>query len=288
MLGWLVTNKYLVGEKFSLLKSKLISEAKSLDIDLASIDNLQTRKIISDKNYKKPDFVLFWDKDINLGLQLKNDGLKLYNELETIRIGDDKALTYLTLNKYNIPMPKTIPSPQSFGTNISTDKDFLEYINNEFSFPYIIKECFGSFGMQVYLSHNQNETLDIINKINGKAFIVQEFIKTSESRDVRIEIVNKKALCAMYRKNETGDFRSNLTLGAKSYYYEPTIEQVDLAEKVADILNLDFGGIDILFGDNDEPILNEVNSNAHFINLTNVSKINVANEILNYIKNDLR
>ena len=52
--------------------------------------------------------------------------------------------------------------------------------------------------------------------------------------------------------------------------YTPTKEQEKLAIKTCQVLGLDFAGVDILFGENDEPIVCEVNSNAHFKNITDV------------------
>ena len=59
-----------------------------------------------------------------------------------------------------------------------------------------------------------------------------------------------------------------------------------MAIKACKYLGLDFAGVDILFGENNEPILCEINSNAHFINIYNCTGINVADEIMKYI-NDM-
>ena len=53
-------------------------------------------------------------------------------------------------------------------------------------------------------------------------------------------------------------------------------------------MNLDFAGVDILFGENDEPILCEVNSNAHFKNILDCTGVNVAQCILDYIIGDIK
>ena len=49
------------------------------------------------------------------------------------------------------------------------------------------------------------------------------------------------------------------------------------------MLNLDFAGVDILFGENDEPVLCEVNSNAQFIGLKSCTGVDVAEYIIKYI-----
>ena len=64
--------------------------------------------------------------------------------------------------------------------------------------------------------------------------------------------------------------------------YEPDTAQLDMARKVMQMLKLDFAGVDILFGKNGEPVLCEVNSNAHFVNIYQCTGINAADAIIRY------
>ena len=52
-------------------------------------------------------------------------------------------------------------------------------------------------------------------------------------------------------------------------------------------LELDFCGVDLLFGKDDEPLLCEVNSNAYFVSFNKTLGLNVADSILDYILNVL-
>ncbi len=52
-------------------------------------------------------------------------------------------------------------------------------------------------------------------------------------------------------------------------------------------LGLCFSGVDILFGDNEEPILCEVNSNPNFLSFEKVSGINFASCIAEYIVGEM-
>ena len=91
----------------------------------------------------------------------------------------------------------------------------------------------------------------------------------------------------MERYSENGDFRANITNGGSMKPYEPKEAQVELARKVMRTLGLDFAGVDILFGEEEEPILCEVNSNAHFKNIYDCTGINVADAIISYILEQL-
>ena len=113
---------------------------------------------------------------------------------------------------------------------------------------------------------------------------MQEYIESSKGRDVRIDIVGDKIVTAMERVNED-DFRANITNGGKMKKYTPTEEQCEMALKVCRELKLDFAGVDIMFGKQGEPVLCEVNSNAHFKNIYDCTGVNVADEIMEYILN---
>ena len=64
--------------------------------------------------------------------------------------------------------------------------------------------------------------------------------------------------------------------------YEPSKAQIEMAQKVMHELRLDFAGVDILFGEDGEPVLCEVNSNAHFVNIWKCTGVNAADEIVRY------
>ena len=82
----------------------------------------------------------------------------------------------------------------------------------------------------------------------------------------------------MKRTNHT-DFRSNVTNGGIAEPYTPTNDEFRLAVKACALLGLDFGGADIL----NHSLICEVNSNAHIINLLNITGKDAAKDIFDYI-----
>lgn len=281
MKAYLIINHYLKNKKFNELVNLFLLSSKKYNLDLIVKDNLEMSKLILSNNIEKVDFILFWDKDVHLARELEILGFKVYNSSESIKICDDKSLTYLNLLNKNIPMPKTLISPLTFNFDISSDNDFYDIILGNFDFPFIIKECFGSFGEQVYLIKDENELKNKLIELKNKRFIVQEFIKESFGKDIRIEVIGGEIILSVMRINEK-DFRANLTNGGKCYEYSPTKEEKDLALKVCKNFNLHFAGVDILFGKNG-PIFCEVNSNAHFKNISDFGNINVSDIIIKYL-----
>lgn len=284
MEGWLIANGFLSSKKFQELYVMFQESAKKFSLDLRLIRNDQ---ILVDTGIgrctAKPDFVLFWDKDIKLASYLEKLGIRVFNPARSIEICDDKALTHLELMNQGIKMPRTIFAPMTYSNIGYSNFEFLNHIKSKLDFPIVIKEVFGSFGQQVYIAHDESELEAIVKDKSKSKLIFQEFIKSSMGKDVRLQVVGKKVVAAMYRYNDSGDFRANLSNGGKMKGYTPTKEQEKLAIKTCQVLGLDFAGVDILFGENDEPIVCEVNSNAHFKNITDVSRVNIADKIIKYI-----
>lgn len=291
MKGWLITNAFLHTHKFTEIHLWLTEAAKKLGVDLivktnaeilVQLDSNFTNAKYSKSN-EKPDFVLFWDKDIRLAQYLEMKGYSVFNSSRGIAVCDDKSLTHLYLQQAGIKMPKTILAPMTFSNIGYNNLDFLELVEKQLTYPIIIKECFGSFGQQVYLADNKAELKDKVLAIGAKPMLFQEFIQSSKGRDLRLQVVGNQVVAAMYRYADNGDFRANITNGGKMKPYEPTQKQMDLAVECCKILGLDFAGVDILFGKNQEPVVCEVNSNAHFKNIYDCTGINVAESILEYI-----
>lgn len=260
MNGILVVNHFLNGEKFNNLHSHLIDSAEKKGIKLVQKTNLEMAFY-----NEKPDFVLFWDKDIMLAKSLEKKGISVFNSSEAIRKCDNKAETYTELLGI-VSQPKTIIAPLTFFKT-----DFTEFVNNAvdiLGLPLVFKECYGSFGEQVFLC---NCVDDILSHITNKPFILQEFVKEARGTDVRIEVVGGKAVCAMRRENKN-DFRANITNGGTAYKYTPTERQCETAVLACNVLGLDFGGVDIMCDD----IVCEVNSNAHIINMKNCTGVDTA------------
>lgn len=284
--GWLIVNGYLKSKKFDEIYEWLAEAAVKAGCELRIIANDQLDSILpassGKTNWKvRPDFVIFWDKDIKLAKMLEAEGFHVFNSAEAIEACDDKSLTFIKLRNKNIKMPKTFCAPMTFDKEYK-DFTFVLQVEGSLGYPMIIKENKGSFGEQVYMVKNYYEAVDKIKEIGSCDFIMQEYVESSKGQDVRIHVVGDEIVTAMKRVNKD-DFRANVTNGGTMEKYEPTEEQKEMALMVCRELGLDFAGVDIMFGKNGEPILCEVNSNAHFKNIFDCTGVNVAEKIMEYI-----
>lgn len=145
----------------------------------------------------------------------------------------------------------------------------------------IVKTSYGSLGKGVYKADNREQFSVIAKELKCKSHLFQQFIKSSVGRDIRVIVIGGKFVAAMIRQSNR-DFRSNLELGGVGTPVTPPKEVVEMCEKTANILKLDYCGIDVLFGENKYYIC-EVNSNAFFGGIEKVTQINIAEKYSKYI-----
>lgn len=311
--GVLVTNAFLRTDKFVEHYEWLKEAAEQYDIALSLLENTDLLCMIPgkgeafvpkelDKIVSEADFILFWDKDVPYGKLLqdicKKKQVPMFNSIEAIAACDNKMETYRILWEWNmtrkdterIPLIPTIAAPMTYANIGYTKLDFLDKVVETLGFPMIIKECFGSFGMQVYIAKDKEELLEYTKKLSGKPFLYQKMIQKSAGKDVRIQVVGGKVVASMYRYSENGDFRANITNGGSMKCYTPSKAECELAIRTTKALGLDFAGVDLLFANGIKQGANvvcEVNSNAHFKNIFQCTNVNVADHIMHYIKDKL-
>ena len=230
----------------------------------------------------KPDFVLFWDKDVALAQRLEAAGLPVFNSATAIATCDDKIKTALALARQGVVLPRTIFAPKTFEGVGYASLDFLRSAADELGLPLVIKEAYGSFGQQVYLAQTQAEAEDIVRRIGHKDFLMQEFIATSRGTDLRVNVVGGEVVAAMRRFSAT-DFRSNVTLGGGMERATPTPAQCEIAVAACRAVGADFAGVDILYGPNDAPLVCEVNSNPHFRSTLDCTGVNLADVLAAHV-----
>ena len=287
MNAWIVVNGFVDSAKFSELYGFLsrAAEKRGITLTVKATDAFAVpvgEKITANE---RPDFVLFWDKDISLARRLETEGVRLFNSARAIEICDSKTLTAECLAG-KVATPKTLIAPKTFEGLGYNKLSFVENAAAVLGLPLIIKESYGSFGQQVYLAHSVDEAKSIVSSLGHKEFVMQEFIAESCGRDVRVNVVGGKVVSAMERYNDQ-DFRSNISNGGKMKTATLSPEAEAVAIKATELIGLDFAGVDVLFG-KDGPIICEVNSNPHFKSSLECTGVDMSEEIMDYILEQMR
>lgn len=290
MNGWIIYNGALTIKKNEKLVHKLKEDGKKIGIDLVLIKNNELIPMVNNhgqcvihgiKTIHKPDFVIFWDKDVYLAAHLEKMGYPVLNSSEAIKNCDNKALMHLKLSNEDIKVPKTIISPFVFREQ-KLSSAYFKKVEMSLGYPLILKEAYGSFGMQVYLIKNEKELISKIKTLGYKRFILQEAIESSFGEDIRVNIIGNQVIGAMKRKSQK-DFRANITLGGIANQYVLSDREKQLALKAHRVLDLNFSGVDLLVDSSNEVYVCEVNSNVNFLSFEEATGINYGDLLLKHI-----
>ncbi len=142
-------------------------------------------------------------------------GVVVINGSEAIDNVKDKLYSHQILAQSNLDIPKTLLLKHPID---------VEFVEKHIGYPVIVKTLSGSFGAGVFLAENKRQFQDLIKlaEITSKSYniIVQEFIKDSWGRDIRVFVLNNKVVGCMMRQATDGDFRAYLTRGGEGIPYQ--------------------------------------------------------------------
>ena len=208
--------------------------------------------------------------------QFERMGTYVANSSDGISNSRDKLHAAQVLSANHIPVPTT--------ALVRDWRDVERAIRQVGGVPCVIKVPEGTQGSGVFLAHTEREANEIAWKVleSANRVLVQEYIKESHGRDIRVLVVGGKAIAAMRRRAHGREFRSNFHLGGSVENVELPADYARIACKAARILGLDVAGVDLLESARG-PLLLEVNSSPGLEGIEKATGINVAGHIINHV-----
>ncbi len=275
----ILINPYIVSEHEFYQPRRMAEELAARGVHAEIVPNRGLcsvgREGIRESLTEKYDFCVYLDKDKYVPRMLQARGMRLFDRAEAVEVCDDKFLTHIALAG-KVPMPKTVPAPLCY----KKDAEAGDW-DPGVGYPAVVKECFGSFGEQVYLAEDGAALSSLRGRLKMRPHLYQELIAESAGRDVRVIAIGGEAVACMKRVSDV-DFRSNIGHGGRGEPFAQTEEVRRLASTVSSVLGLDYCGIDLLFG-KEGFLVCEVNSNAFFGGIEEVTGVNVAGAYAAYI-----
>ena len=292
--GWIIYSKFIINKKEKNGdKEETIKYAKdkfNLNIDIISSHDFYVsceKEGISlyykgIKLNKLPKFVIFRKYDIYLARQLEMLGVTVLNNSQSMIDARNKMKTYQMLSKSNISIPKTLYIVSGVNKKEFSYEEVCKYFNSN---KFILKYVYGSRGNDIHLIEDKIKFNETVKKYNGIC-IFQEYIESSYGKDIRCYIIGGKFVGCAVRQSH-GDFRSNLAQGGEAVKFDAPDKVKELALNSAKIMNLDICGVDILFGNNDEYYVCEVNSLPGFKSINTTTNIRANDLLLELLYNKL-
>ena len=288
---WMLGNR-LTTEMYE--RERFIQEAAIYDIDFSVVFADEIDLIVSRDDRKSirfcndivalPDSVLARTGSgtgyFNLSVlrQFERLNVPTLPNSASIEASKDKMYANQILAQAGLPIPKTML------TRFPCKAELVEKV---VGFPCVLKVVTGSHGAGVYLCENAKQFEDLselISSLDGKtSMIIQEYIKFSEGRDLRVIVVGGRVIGAMKRTSTDGSFKANISRGGKGEPYDVDDEMEMLAIQVAKVLDLDVAGVDLLFHPDGYRIC-EANSSPGFKGFEQALGINIPQKIFDYAK----
>lgn len=220
----------------------------------------------------RPSILANVDLHVALIQQMEIAGIPLFNGYESILNTKNKIKTMQILDDYSIPIPKTVV--------VSQPGDLQQAARLVGGFPLIVKTPVGSFGAGVTIVESMR-ALKSFMLWNRPMYLLQEYVKYSKGKDIRIFVVNGRVIGSMMRSAQKGEFRSNIELGGRSRPVDVTEEEASIAIRCVQALDLRYGGVDVMRS-RTGPVVLEVNSNPGFKELEDSTGAKVAKSIAEY------
>jgi len=221
--------------------------------------------------------------DIIRGLEDK--GFKTIPSIKTWDMCSSKYYCDQLFKQNNLRSPITVPITYSDDSERAVKEGGLK-------FPLILKSSSGSqTGVGVIIMESMKSlhpTVQMLSFLQPYVdLLVQEYIKIDY--DIRVLVVNGEVLASMRRNVMDGDIRSNASLGAKTESIELTDMEKETAIKVAELVDGDLVGVDLLPAkdrEKEQPYILEVNATPGLGGIEEVTKDkSVTQEILKIYMN---
>lgn len=206
----------------------------------------------------------------------------IINDVDGIRKANNKLYTTTFHDPSNTFLPKT---------HVSGSKRYIRKIIEESNEEkMILKPLDGSGGRGVIVleknaKSNISSLLDFYIDDSGENYVMlQEYIEGAENGDVRVMMLNGKAIGAYHRKPAEGDHRANIQTGGSAHRYTLSESQKRICVKVGKKLLSDgiyFAGLDMI---GDKILEVNVLNPGGITNINKLSKVKLQKNVVDFFE----
>jgi ribosomal protein S6--L-glutamate ligase len=204
-----------------------------------------------------------------LAKHLLKKGVTVLDEIIGANDLSGKLFQAQCFSQNNIPHPKTFHS---------LNKDLFQIWLRKQSFPILAKPIHGQKGEGIHKIDSKETAINFFTT-HSKEYLFQEFIPIQS--DLRVFIVGDNVIGTIKRYIVDGDFRSNISLGAKSESILAEKSVTQLALHAASVIGYEIAGVDIIQHGNVYMVL-EVNDTPQWQGFKKTTGINPADHIVQY------
>ena len=198
---------------------------------------------------------------IELIKELQDWGFFVLNPIQAAQKASNKYTSAVLLERYGIPQPKfTLLSKNDIEKGEESLQKKLKRIYKDVGEDekadkkkeYVVKILDGHGGTGVFMVNGKTilSILQAIFAIDPERELLLQKKEEADGGDIRVHVLTmrteQKILASMKRVKISGDFRSNVSLGATAEKVDITPEQKEIALKVAKISGMPWCAVDIM------------------------------------------
>lgn len=209
---------------------------------------------------------------------LERMGVPVLNRPDAVLAAADKVETASTLGAVGVAVPRTI--------GVTTVESALMHAAR-IGYPLVLKAADGAEGNQVRYVAAESELPAAVHALRASMgqdvshrspLLVQQLMRCSLGHDRRVFVAGGLVQAAMDRVARAGEWRSNLSQGARPVPAVASEEEAAMAVTAAKVLRLDFTTVDIMWGD-DGPVVIEVNAYGDVLDVAMTSGMDLIGSI---------
>lgn len=201
------------------------------------------------------------DECIELIKELQDWGFFVLNPIEAAETASNKYTSAVLMERYGIPQPKfTLLSANDIAKGEESLQKKLKLIYKDVGEDekadkkkeYVVKILDGHGGTGVFMVTGKTilSILQAIFAIDPERELLLQKKEEADGGDIRVHVLTmrteQKILASMKRVKISGDFRSNVSLGATAEPVTLTKEQEEIALNVAKISGMPWCAVDIM------------------------------------------
>jgi glutathione synthase/RimK-type ligase-like ATP-grasp enzyme len=268
---------------------RFLSESKSLGLKTTYFNPYQSDLLIKLNNktskqklnetstlfIHRTTGIRFDEFDILVASDYEQRGAKIVNPLKNISVFRSKDFQQLFFRRHQIPF---IPTFTFRGEIKGQYHNQLQKMSkNE---EYILKTIRGNGGIGVQILRGLDSILSVLETqkaMNDQRYIIQPYYK--HESELRVFLTKNKILAVIEKKIIDSDFRGNSKRSKGRSLKKIDQNLIDLCQNIMVSSGLEYAGIDLFLKDNQYFVL-EVNAIPGFKQVEELSKINIAKELL--------
>lgn len=204
--------------------------------------------------------------------RLEHIGIRVVNSASAIERTVDKYYTSFLLADAGIPTPRTLATGD-LDAAMQACRDFGDVV---------IKPLFGSEGKGMVRVSDEETAYRVLRAwdLNRYVFYIQEYIPHF-NEDIRAFVVGGEVAAAMRRR--AAGWKTNFSKGASVEPIQLDADLNRLALRAAEIVGLDYAGVDILPAENGTHYVLEINSIPGWRGLQKTTEVRIAQRIIDHL-----